>query len=278
MTFKVDHPMIFLFVGIIIAAVLGQSVYFLIKSIRRAKAINMDMSKIKKTIISAAIFTIAPAVSIVITVVTLSQSLGLALPWLRLSVVGSLSYETVAAANAASGMGTTLEKLMEGMSGEQFVTILSVMTLSIMVGIWLVPVVAKKYQNGLVSYENKDKKWSDILQNSLFIGMISAFVGYVFCNVSRLWSESARVVTEKVDVMVGDQIVEKEVSKLYTAGSGMVPVVVMAVSALCMCICGLLINKLKWKWVNDYALPVCMIIGMAVAIPVTYWLGMEVKA
>ena len=278
MTFKVDHPMIFLFVGIIIAAVLGQSVYFLIKSIRRAKAINMDMTKIKKTIISAAIFTIAPAISIVITVVTLSQSLGLALPWLRLSVVGSLSYETVAAANAASGMGTTLEKLMEGMSGEQFVTILSVMTLSIMVGIWLVPVVAKKYQNGLVSYENKDKKWSDILQNSLFIGMISAFVGYVFCNVSRLWSESARVVTEKVDVMVGDQIVEKEVSKQFTAGSGMVPVVVMAVSALCMCICGLLINKLKWKWVNDYALPLCMIIGMAVAIPVTYWLGMEVNA
>ena len=278
MTFKVDHPMIFLFVGIIIAAVLGQSVYFLIKSIRRAKAINMDMTKIKKTIISAAIFTIAPAISIVITVVTLSQSLGLALPWLRLSVVGSLSYETVAAANAASGMGTTLEKLMEGMSGEQFVTILSVMTLSIMVGIWLVPVVAKKYQNGLVSYENKDKKWSDILQNSLFIGMISAFVGYVFCNVSRLWSESARVVTEKVDVMVGEQIVEKEVSKQFTAGSGMVPVVVMAVSALCMCICGLLINKLKWKWVNDYALPLCMIIGMAVAIPVTYWLGMEVNA
>ena len=278
MTFKVDHPMIFLFVGIIIAAVLGQSVYFLIKSVRRAKAINMDMTKIKKTIISAAIFTIAPAISIVITVVTLSQSLGLALPWLRLSVVGSLSYETVAAANAASGMGTTLEKLMEGMSGEQFVTILSVMTLSIMVGIWLVPVVAKKYQNGLVSYENKDKKWSDILQNSLFIGMISAFVGYVFCNVSRLWSESARVVTEKVDVMVGEQIVEKEVSKQFTAGSGMVPVVVMAVSALCMCICGLLINKLKWKWVNDYALPLCMIIGMAVAIPVTYWLGMEVNA
>ena len=31
--------------------------------------------------------------------------------------------------------------------------------------------------------------------------------------------------------------------------------------------------KLKWKWVNDYALPICMIIGMAVAIPITAWLG-----
>ena len=34
-----------------------------------------------------------------------------------------------------------------------------------------------------------------------------------------------------------------------------------------------LIKKLKWKWVNDYALPVCMVIGMAVAIPLTSWLG-----
>jgi len=39
----------------------------------------------------------APAVAIVISVITLSKDLGLPLPWLRLSVVGSLSYETIAA-------------------------------------------------------------------------------------------------------------------------------------------------------------------------------------
>lgn len=267
MTFTPNHPILFVLVGIIIAAVLGQSVYFLLKSVRRAKATNMDMTKIKKTIITAAIFTIAPAVSIVVTVVTLAKSLGIALPWLRLSVVGSLSYEAIAAANAASGMGTTLAKLGVGMTASEYVTITLVMTLSIMVGIWLVPVIAKKYQNGLVSFENKDKKWSDILQNSLFIGMISAFVGFVFCDVSRLWSESARLVE------ITDKMTDTTTVIEYSSTSGLVPVVVMATSAICMCLCGLLINKLKWKWVNDYALPICMIIGMAVAIPVTAWLG-----
>ncbi len=271
LVFSKNHPILFIMVGIIIAAVLGQSIYFLIKSIRRAKATNMDMTKIKKTIITAAIFTIAPAVSIVITVISLSQSLGIALPWLRLSVVGSLSYEAIAASNAASGMGTTLAALNEGINATQYVTIAIVMTVSIMVGIWLVPVIAKKYQKGLVNFENKDKKWSDILQNSLFIGMISAFVGFVFCDVSRLWSEGARRVSE-TDPQTGEKV-----EKLFTSTSGLVPVIVMAVSAVCMCICGLLINKLKWKWVNDYALPICMVIGMAVAIPVTAWLGMEVK-
>ena len=93
MTFSVNHPILFVLVGIIIAVVLAQSAYFLVKSYRRAKAIGMDMTKIKKTILTAAIFTIAPAVSIVITIIALSNSLGIALPWLRLSVVGSLSYE-----------------------------------------------------------------------------------------------------------------------------------------------------------------------------------------
>ena len=263
MEFSANHPILFVLVGIIVAAVLGQSVYFLIKSVRRAKATGMDMTKIKKTIITAAIFTIAPAVAIVITVISLSQSLGIALPWLRLSVVGSLSYEAIAAANAASGMGTTLAALTGNITASQYVTIAIVMTISIMVGIWLVPVIAKKYQNGLVKFENKDKKWSDILQNSLFIGMISAFVGFVFCDVSRLWSEGARVV-ETTDKITGEIVVTE-----YSATSGLIPVIVMVVSALCMCICGVLINKLKWKWVNDYALPVCMVIGMAVAIPVT---------
>ena len=268
MQFQVNHPVLFILVGIIIAAVIGQSAYFLVKSYRRAKATGMDMSKIHKTIKTAAIFTIAPAVSIVITVITLSQSLGIALPWLRLSVVGSLSYEAIAATNAASGMGTTLAALAGNMTASQYVTIVIVMTLSIMVGIWLVPVIAKKYQSGLVSFEQKDAKWSGILQNSLFIGMISAFVGFVFCDVSRLWLSEDGIFT----MMVKNADGAKEPVQ-YTSTSGLVPVFVMLISAGLMCVCGLLINKLKWKWVNDYALPICMVIGMAMAIPLTAWLG-----
>ncbi|MBO5908101.1 MAG: DUF5058 family protein [Clostridia bacterium] len=269
MEFSVNHPILFVLVGLIIAVVLGQSVYFFIKSIRRAKKIGMDKSIIKKTIITAAIFTVAPAISIVITVIALSQSLGIALPWLRLSVVGSLSYEAIAAANAASGMGTTLASLVGSMTASQFVTITAVMTLSIMVGIWLVPVIAKKYQKGLVSFEKKDARWSNVLQNSLFIGMISAFVGFVFCDVYRLWSSDNGIFT----VVSKDSMTGEEIISTYSSTSGLIPVFVMAISAILMCVCGLLINKLKWKWLNDYALPICMVVGMISAIPLSAWLG-----
>lgn len=269
MEFSPNHPILFVLVGIVIAAVLAQSVYFLLKAYRRAKEKGMDMSKIHKTIITAAIFTVAPAISIVITVLALSKSLGIALPWLRLSVVGSLSYETIAAANAASGMETTLDALAGTMTAEAYVTIILVMTISIMVGIWLVPVLAKKMQKGLVSFEKRDKKWSDILQGSLFIGMISAFVGYVFSDVSRLWlSEDGKFTVTKTDNLTG-----QEVTEIFTSTSGIVPVCVMAVSMVCMLLCGLAMKKLGWKWLNDYALPICLVIGMASAIPFTAWLG-----
>ena len=80
MTFHTNHPILFILAGILIAVVLGQSIYFLVKAMKRSKEIGMDQTKIRKTIKTAAIFTIAPAVSIVISVITLAKSLGIPLP------------------------------------------------------------------------------------------------------------------------------------------------------------------------------------------------------
>ena len=250
MEFSVNHPVLYLLAGILIAVVLAQSIFFLIKALRRSKEIGMDQAKIRKTIKTAALFTIAPAVSIVISVITLSKSLGIPLPWLRLSVVGSLSYEAIAASNAVSAMGLELGKI-SSLTAQQYVNIALVMTLSIMVGIWLVPVVCKKLLGGMSRLGAKDAKWADIFQSAMFIGMIAAFLGYVFCDFSRLWAP-----------------VEG-----YTATSGLIPVCVMAVSAFAMLLCGLAMKVFKWSWVNDYALPISLIAGMASAIPITAWLG-----
>lgn len=249
MEFHINHPLLFLLAGIIVAAVLAQSVFFLVKAVRRSKAIGMDQAKIRKTIRTAAVFTVAPAIAIVISVIALSKSLGIALPWLRLSVVGSLSYETIAAENAVSAMGLTLGKI-DSLTARQYVNITLVMTISIMVGIWLVPVIGKRLQNGMTTLEHKDSRWADILNNAMFIGMIAAFLGYVFCDFSMLWNPVAGV----------------------SPTTGLIPVCVMAVSAVVMALCGLSMKRFHWKWVNDYALPISLVLGMASAIPITAWL------
>ena len=267
MEFSINHPLLFVLAGILILVVLAQSVFFLVKALRRSKAIGMDQTKLRKTMISAAIFTIAPAVAIVISVIVLSQTLGVPLPWLRLSVIGSMSYETVAANNALSAWGATLGSI--ALNSQQYVTVLVVMTLSIMMGIWLVPVIGKKLQSGMENMGKRDKKWADIFQNSLFIGMIAAFLGFVFCDVSRLWDPAARFVTEKV--LENGVEVEKQIP--VSANSGLIPVCVMAVSALVMIVCGLLMRKPKLKWLSEYALPISLVVGMAAAIPITGWLS-----
>lgn len=250
MEFSINHPVLFILAGILIAVVLAQSVFFLVKALKRSKALGMDQTKIRKTIKTAAIFTVAPAVAIVISVITLSKKLGLPLPWLRLSVIGSMSYETVAANNALSAMGQSLGSGV-ALTAQQYVNVLAVMTISIMMGIWLVPAIGKKLQSGMTSLGKRDAKWADIFSNSLFIGMIAAFLGFVFCDISRLWTPSEE----------------------YTATSGLVPVAVMLVSAMVMVVCGLLMKKPKFKWLGEYALPLSLIVGMASAIPFTAWLG-----
>ncbi len=243
MNFSVNHPLLFVIVGAIIAIVLAQSAFFLARAIKRAKELGLG-EHIRKTVISAAIFTVAPAVAVLIGVVALSKSLGIPLPWLRLSVIGSITYETVAAGNAleAANMsaGTTVT------DPSIYITIAWVMTVGIAAGLILVPFVTKKLQSGLAKVGMKDKKWGEIFNNAMFLGMISAFLGYVFCDVGL--------------VVKGDT-------------SGLIPVCVMATSAVVMAICGTIATKCKIRWLTDYALPMSLIAGMASAIPFTMLLG-----
>jgi hypothetical protein len=245
MNFNINSPVLFLLAGVIVLIVMAQSIYFLVKAWKRAEEIGIDSAKLKRVARTAAICTIAPAVAIVIGVITLSKDLGLPLPWLRLSVIGSLSYETVAAANAESAMGLAMGQVSE-LTASQYVTIASVMTISIMVGIWLVPVIGKKLLGGMISMENRDKKWADIFQQSMFIGMISAFFGYVVCDFS--------------DVFKGET-------------KGLIPLMVFLVSAVCMGLCGFLLQRTGKRWITDYALPISLVAGMAAAIPITAWLA-----
>ena len=244
MPFSVNSPILYIFVGAIIAVVLAQSIYFLARAMRRAKELGISAATVRKTISSSAIFTIAPAIAVLVGVVALTKSLGVALPWLRLSVIGSITYETVAAGNAleAAGMnaGTTIT------DPSVFIAVAWVMTIGIAAGLVLVPFVTKKLQSGLSKVGMKDKKWGEIFNNAMFLGMISAFLGYVFCDVGLIFKGNP---------------------------SGLIPVLVMMVSAVVMMICGIVATKAKIRWLTDYALPMSLVVGMISAIPFTMWLG-----
>lgn len=223
-------------VAIVVAFVVAESVFFLMRALRRAKKLGIQKKTLKNIIISSAVFTVAPAVAILLGVITLSASLGLPFPWLRLSVIGALTYELPAAETAAAALGASLNQPVT--DPKVFSSIAWVMTLGIIPPLILVPIFGKNITGAIDKMKMKDQRWSEIFMASLFLGMISAFLGRIFSDVR-------------------------------SGMSGWIPVFVMLMSAVLMALCGLFQKLTKAKWITDYALPVSMLGGMALAIPIT---------
>lgn len=239
-TFQVNSPFLYAVTAVVILFVLAQSVFFLVRAARRAKQLGISGSVVSKTIASTAVFTIAPAVAILLGVITLSKFLGLPLPWLRLSVLGALTYELPAATTTATAMNLSLSQPIA--DPKAYTAIAWVMTLGIIPGIFIVLIGLKKIQGGIVSIKTRDAAWGEIFLTSMFLGMISAFVGMLFADVRK-------------------------------GLPGYVPIVVALISAAIMGVCGLLLKKFKWTWLEQYALPISMLGAMALSIPVTWLMG-----
>ena len=93
--------------GAVIAFVASVCIIFMIRAYRAGISMGMDPVKLKRAISSSATFSVLPSVGILLGVIALSGSLGTPWPWLRLSVIGALHYETqvAQAASEAVGMG-----------------------------------------------------------------------------------------------------------------------------------------------------------------------------
>lgn len=238
--FNVNSGFLYGVTAVVIVYVLAQSLFFLVRAAKRAKQLGIQSSVIKKTILSTSLFTLAPAVAILLGVITLSKFMGLPLPWLRLSILGALTYELPAASTTATAMNLSLSQQITDASA--YSAIVWVMTLGIIPGIFVVLFGLKKIQSGIVSIKSKDPKWGELFMSSMFLGMISAFVGMLFSDVR--------------------------------AGlPGFIPIAVALVSAVIMAVCGILIKKCKWAWLEQYALPLSMLGAMAASIPVTALMG-----
>ncbi len=230
--FNPNSPFLYGLAVLVIAFILVQSAYFLFHAIKRAKAIGMDSRTIKRTIGSTSFFTVAPAVSILLGVLSLAQFLGLPLPWIRLSVIGAITYELPAATSTAQALAISLSQTIS--EAKNYSAIAWVMTLGIMPSIVFTPILIKRIQKGVVNIKTKDSAWGNIFMTSLFMGMISAFSGMVF-------------------------------SRVKEGLPGLLPVAVLAVSAVIMACCGFFVQKKGWKWLENYALPFSMLLSMAFA-------------
>ncbi len=238
MDFK-ESGIMYAIAAVVIAFVVVQSVFFIVKAWKRAKELGITKETLKNTVISSALFSVAPALSILATVIVLASALGIVLPWIRLSVIGNLAYETVAAQSVLDVFGVSLST--EVSDPAQFGAVAWVMTIGSCFPLVLLPFLCKFVHKKIGAAVNKSEgssKVGDVLSAASFIGIISAFI--------------ARAINGKTSDGVGD--------------AGFMSICVLVSSIIFSLVLETLCTKYNLKKLQPFAMPLSMFGAMGVAI------------
>jgi len=263
--FNPDSWVMYLMYALIVVFISAEAIFYLVKSVKKAKKIGMDMTKIKKVIKTSASFSVLPAIGIGIGVVTLIGSLGITVPAIRLSVIGALQYETQMADGAAKAItgstdGLTL-LIQRGVTAQDYATIVTLMTVAIIAGPILVVLFYKKLQPKLAklgamkvggsvdpdtatkNLESDAKKANpnginlgDLAFQVSFIGMI---IGYIAMSIGAIAAMPGRI------------------TSYYNF-------IAVIVAALFMVLSDFLVKKFNWKWLDDFSVAFSMLFAMLI--------------
>lgn len=245
--FKSDGFMLLIVLAVIIF-VCVQSLFFMKKAWTRGKELGITTDKLKNAVTSSAIFSFAPAIGIAITVITLSVALGYVLPWIRLTVIGAIQYETIAAIGALEAVGMETGLSQPVTDEATFSAIAWVMTLGSILPLIIVPIVLKKIQKGVSDVASKNSKWMDVMTAAAFIGLISAFIGRGLAGTGKANED-----------IIGD-------------GAGVLSLTALVTSIGFMLFFTLLNKKLKKNWIDALAMPLSMVLAMVCVVLINNFL------
>lgn len=233
----------YLICGVIVAFIAAVCVVFMVRAWRAGKALGMDTTRMKRAITASATFSVLPSVGILLGVLALSGSLGVPWPWLRLSVIGALHYETQVADAAAEQLGVSLGD--GSMTLKAFSTIALLMSVCIMWGMILSALFNRRYlsrlQRGGQTAGKKSGGFGDRAMAAMFIGMVSAYIGsYVGGFASG--------------------------NGLFTFAGSWTPLIVALVAALAMAAFTYFSEKKGMAWLDNFSIAGSMLLGMLAAV------------
>lgn len=99
----------FVWVGLLLLAVILQCIVFMRSAWKHALELGLKPTQIKKGLTTGISISIMPTLPVLLVLLSLMPLLGIPLPWLRLSIIGSAYYETYAASTALQCVGESLE-------------------------------------------------------------------------------------------------------------------------------------------------------------------------
>lgn len=162
--------MILIIVGLVY--ILGLSLAFLKKAYNRCLELGISKEKLHDVIKSSAVFSLVPALSIVVgffALVAVFQSV--IWPWWRLSVIGSLSYETQISGLLASSFGQSMDNL----SPTQFGAVLILMSIGMLSGFLILIPFGKKMCMSVTKDENSST-WKYVFSGVFMMTLFAVYI------------------------------------------------------------------------------------------------------
>ena len=206
----------------------------------RQRALELGLSKeeIMGVIKSSALFSIVPSLSVVVGLFSLQAILGVPWSWYRLSVIGSVSYELIAADMAAIGAGyDSLAALVEVNDPNVAGAVMLAMSLGIIGGVVGCLFLGKSIQTGMASYRAKSGAWGALVMSCFVMALMAVFV-------------PAR--------------------SIFT---GTIATLTLITSALITMTHRWIIKKYKVKWLSNFVMADALILGMVSAVFWNYLIG-----
>ena len=224
-----NQPWIFLFAGIIIALILGQNFVMMRKAWRHAKNdLGYTDSQIKKAMFNGISISIVPTIPVIVVMLALIPMLGTPLPWLRLSVIGSATIESIAATLGIESVGEVLQ--VGGYTIAGWIAACWVMNLGNSSSLVWSTIAIKP----ICSLYGAAEKFDIKLVLAIGAGCLCGIMGY--------------------------SVVSMGLSAMSTKG-----IVYLPSFALGTAMTLLAKKNPKFKWMNEWLMAICMIFGMILA-------------
>lgn len=167
--------MMYVMVSAVIVFVFLLALLFSVKAWKRGRALGFSTDQLMDVIKSSLTTTIAPSIAIIIGLFALAPIFGVPWPWLRLSVIGSVTYELMAANMAASAIGAELSNLSAA-GLESFVLIMYVMTAGISASLVVLLFFGKKIQGSMMNLGAMQNSFGVVALECFMVGLLSTFL------------------------------------------------------------------------------------------------------
>lgn len=204
-SFVANSSVMAIFCGLAILVVLVQAVIFFRIAWKQALQLGFTKSDLMKVVKSSAVFSVVPSLPIIISYMILLPALGKFFPWLRLSVIGSATYETLAANMAVTSFG--FDSLGSAdFSPDVFGSLLWVVTLGVFLSS-MSALLLKRFDVKMKSVTENPNSFGKVIPNIMFLGMMATLSAPYLVDVWNFPSVAAIVVSAAV--MIGLNAVGK---------------------------------------------------------------------